>query len=122
MAKQPTAAADGLDASVANRPEHGPVSRSVVLQCALRLVDRDGVDGLSMRRLSEAVGRDPTVIYRHIPNKAALLDGVAEIMLGQLRVDTVIGATHKERAPSPPTSSRACGPNALALRRWRPNR
>ncbi len=41
-----------------------------------------------MRRLSEAVGRDPTVIYRHVPNKAALLDGIAEIVLGKLRVDT----------------------------------
>jgi AcrR family transcriptional regulator len=30
----------------------------------------------------------PTVIYRHVPNKAAVLDGVAEIVLGQLRVDT----------------------------------
>lgn len=86
--KRTTAAGDGLDASAANRPEHGLVSRSVVLQCALRLVDRDGVDGLSMRRLSEAVGRDPTVIYRHVPNKAALLDGIAEIVLGKLRVDT----------------------------------
>lgn len=88
MAKQTTAAADGLDASAAARTERGLVSRSVVLQCALRLVDRDGVNGLSMRRLSEAVGRDPTVIYRHVPNKAALLDGIAEIVLGKLRVDT----------------------------------
>jgi AcrR family transcriptional regulator len=91
MAKQPTVpdtAADRLGPSVANGPEDGQVSRSVILQCALELVDRDGVDGLSMRRLSEAVGRDPTVIYRHVPNKAALLDGVAEIVLGQLRVDT----------------------------------
>jgi AcrR family transcriptional regulator len=68
--------------------EDGQVSRSVILQCALKLVDRDGVDGLSMRRLSDEVGRDPTVIYRHVPNKAALLDGVAEIVIGQLRVDT----------------------------------
>jgi AcrR family transcriptional regulator len=66
----------------------GQVSRSVILQSALRIVDRDGVDGLSMRRLSDEVGRDPTVIYRHVPNKAALLDGVADIVLGQLRVDT----------------------------------
>ncbi len=88
MAKQRTVAANRPDTSDANRPEHGPVSRSVILQCALRLVDRDDVDGLSMRRLSEAVGRDPTVIYRHVPNKAALLDGVVEIVLGQLRVDT----------------------------------
>jgi AcrR family transcriptional regulator len=66
----------------------GGVSRSVILQSALRIVDRAGVEGLSMRRLSDEVRRDPTVIYRHVPNKAALLDGVAEIVLGQLRVDT----------------------------------
>lgn len=88
MAKPPTVRADGLGPSVTNVPEDGHVSRSVILQRALQLVDRDGADGLSMRRLSEAVGRDPTVIYRHVPNKAALLDGVAEIVLGQLRVDT----------------------------------
>ena len=63
-------------------------SRPVILRAALRIVDRDGVDGLSMRRLSDEVGRDPTVLYRHIPNKAALLDGVAEIVLEQLHVDT----------------------------------
>ncbi|TGD84389.1 TetR family transcriptional regulator [Mycolicibacterium sp. CH28] len=64
------------------------VSRALILQCAVRIVDRDGVDGLSMRRLSEEVGRDPTVLYRHVPNKAAVLDGIAETVFGQLRVDT----------------------------------
>ena len=67
---------------------NGEVSRSVILQSALSLVDRAGVEGLSMRRLSDEVRRDPTVIYRHVPNKAAVLDGVAEMVLGQLRVDT----------------------------------
>jgi AcrR family transcriptional regulator len=59
----------------------------VVLDAALEIVDRAGVDGLSMRRLAEAVGRDPMVIYRHVPNKAAVLDGVAEIVFAQLAVD-----------------------------------
>ncbi len=65
-----------------------PVSRALILECAVRIVDRDGVEGLSMRRLSEEVGRDPTVLYRHVPNKAAVLDGIAETVFGQLRVDT----------------------------------
>ena len=88
MAKQqtvPDAHADGSDPSTAvTGRDDGQVSRSVILQSALRIIDRDGVDGLSMRRLGEEVGRDPTVLYRHVPNKAALLDGVAEIVLGQL--------------------------------------
>ncbi|MFE2994778.1 TetR/AcrR family transcriptional regulator C-terminal domain-containing protein [Nocardia sp. NPDC059246] len=66
----------------------GTVTRAVVLTAALELIDRDGVDGLSMRRLAEAVGRDPMVIYRHVASKAAVLDGVAEIVFAQLSVDT----------------------------------
>ena len=83
------AGADGIDPSAASAGQtEGPVSRSMILQAALRIIDRAGIDGLSMRRLSEEVGRDPTVLYRHVPSKAALLDGVAEAVLGQLRVDT----------------------------------
>src|SRR6476619_7124115 len=89
MARHGIAPDDGAhDSGSAAGRDDGQVSRSVILHAALRLVDRDGSDGLSMRRLSEEVGRDPTVLYRHVPSKAALLDGVAEIVLGQLRVDT----------------------------------
>ncbi|WP_084515489.1 TetR/AcrR family transcriptional regulator [Nocardia acidivorans] len=65
----------------------GQVTRAGVLAAALSIVDRDGVDRLSMRRLAEAVGRDPMVIYRHVPNKAAVLDGIAEIVFAELKVD-----------------------------------
>lgn len=65
----------------------GPVTRESVLAAALVIIDRDGVDGLSMRRLAEAVGRDPMIIYRHLPNKAAVLDGVAEAVFAELEVD-----------------------------------
>jgi AcrR family transcriptional regulator len=41
-----------------------------------------------MRRLGEAVGRDPMVLYRHVPNKAAVLDRVVEMVFEQLSVDT----------------------------------
>ena len=84
----PDAGADDGDPSVAPPAEHnGQLTRSMILQSALAIVDRDGVDRLSMRRLSDALGRDPVMLYRHVPNKAAVLDGVAEIVLGQLSVD-----------------------------------
>jgi AcrR family transcriptional regulator len=57
------------------------------LATALELIDRDGIDRLSMRRLALALGRDPMTLYRHATNKAALLDGVAETVLAQLEVD-----------------------------------
>jgi AcrR family transcriptional regulator len=84
----PDAAADEGDLSGAARRDNGQLTRSMILQAALTIVDRDGVDGLSMRRLSSAVGRDPVMLYRHVPSKAALFDGVAEIVIAQLAVDT----------------------------------
>jgi hypothetical protein len=51
------------------------ITRDVVLAAALEIIDRDGADALSMRRLARA-------------GKAALLDGVAETVLAQLRVDS----------------------------------
>ena len=91
MTRQPTgpgAGADDGDPSVAAaRRDNGQLTRSMILQTALSIVDRDGVDGLSMRRLSVALGRDPVMLYRHVASKAAVLDGVAEIVLAQLSVD-----------------------------------
>src|SRR6202034_702640 len=65
----------------------GKITRDVVLAAALEIIDRDGAEGLSMRRLASALNRDPMIIYRNAPNKAALLDGVAETVLAQLKVD-----------------------------------
>ena len=65
----------------------GKITREVVLAAALQIIDRDGADALSMRRLARALGRDPMILYRHAANKAALLDGVAETVLAQLKVD-----------------------------------
>jgi AcrR family transcriptional regulator len=66
----------------------GKITLNAVLAAALDIIDRDGADGLSMRRLARALGRDPMVIYRHVPDKAAVLDGVAEIVLAQLQVNS----------------------------------
>src|SRR6202142_1301424 len=90
--KQPTGLDETTDSAGPSVTVGGadgrPITRSLILRTALEIVDRDGEDGLSMRRLSEAVNRDTTVLYRHVPNKAAVLDGVAELVLTELSVDT----------------------------------
>src|ERR1700689_5582680 len=65
----------------------GKITREAVLAAALEIIDRDGADALSMRRLARVLDRDPMIIYRYAPGKAALLDGVAETVLSQLQVD-----------------------------------
>ena len=86
MAKAP---ADRTPRSGKGRvPDGGPITRQRILTAALEIIDRDGIDALSMRRLGKALDRDPMTLYRHAPNKAALLDAVAENVLEQLEVDT----------------------------------
>ena len=65
----------------------GKITRDAVLAAALQIIDGDRTDALSMRRLARALNRDPMILYRHAPNKAALLDGVAETVLAQLHAD-----------------------------------
>jgi AcrR family transcriptional regulator len=65
----------------------GKLTRDMVLAAALDIIDRDGADALSMRRLAAALNRDPMILYRHAANKAAVLDGVTETILAPLNVD-----------------------------------
>jgi AcrR family transcriptional regulator len=65
------------------------LSRQDVLATALRLIDADGVEALSMRRMGKALGRDPMRLYRFAASKDELLDGIVELVLGELRVPAV---------------------------------
>jgi len=70
------------------QPHRAPITVELVLRTSLEIIDRDGVDGLSMRRLGHALDRDPMTLYRYAPSRDALLDGVVELVLVQLVVDT----------------------------------
>src|SRR6202140_3771931 len=87
----PSGSGQAADTSDSNEEDDksSPITRAAVLASALAIIDRDGVDGLSMRRLGGAAPPDPMVLYRHVPNKAAVLDGVVETVFGQLSVDAI---------------------------------
>ncbi len=67
------------------------LSRESTLRAALAIIDADGVEALSMRRLGHALDRDPMSLYRYAGTKAELLDGVVEAVLAELSVDTTDG-------------------------------
>ena len=62
------------------------LTRGRVLEAALTLVDAEGLDALTMRRLGQELGRDPMALYRYADSRAALLDGVAETVLAELEI------------------------------------
>ena len=63
-----------------------PLTRERVLAAALRLVDDEGLDALTRRRLGQELGRDAMALYRHAPDRAALLDGIVELVMGELDI------------------------------------
>lgn len=62
------------------------ISRQQVLRGALRIVDERGIQGLTMRRLGAELGVDPMAIYHRVPDKAALFDGLVELVLGSVEL------------------------------------
>src|SRR5215212_2067619 len=73
-----------------------PLSRQRIVRAALRMIDRDGVDGLSMRRLGAALGVEGMALYRHVGNKQQLLEGVVELLLEDLELPPVDSASWTE--------------------------
>ena len=65
------------------------LTREMLTAAALRIVDSDGLDALSMRRLGSELGVDPMAAYRHIPNKGLLLDEVVEAVMSEIDIDAV---------------------------------
>jgi len=51
-------------------------TRTRILAAARDLFDREGLEGVSMRRIAEAVGLTPMAIYRHYADKDALIDAL----------------------------------------------
>ena len=55
--------------------------RADVVDGAIRLLDAEGLDGLTTRRLGALLNVQSPALYRHFPSKEALLDAVAEKLL-----------------------------------------
>jgi AcrR family transcriptional regulator len=75
----------GVDQS--GRPVRPALTRDYIIRTALAIVDRDGITGLSMRKLAAEIGTNPMAFYHHLPNKAALFDGVVEAVFAEVDID-----------------------------------
>src|SRR5437016_1970068 len=64
----------------------GALSRERIVAAAMALIDREGLSGLSTRRLGEELGCEAMSIYHHFPGKAHLMDALVDLMLAEARV------------------------------------
>ncbi|WP_251017948.1 TetR/AcrR family transcriptional regulator C-terminal domain-containing protein [Streptomyces sp. ISL-1] len=63
-----------------------PLSRERIVGAALRVIDEEGVDALSMRRLAAALGVQAMSLYNHVDGKADVLDGVTEFITKDMQL------------------------------------
>ena len=61
-----------------------PLSRERVLRAAVELADQGGVESLSMRKLGRELGVEAMSLYNHVRNKDVLLDGIADLLVGEI--------------------------------------
>lgn len=77
-----------------------PLSRELIVRTAVAMIERDGINAVSMRRLAAELGTGAMSLYNHVPNKAALLNAVAEHILADLRFTVDPATDWREAARS----------------------
>jgi AcrR family transcriptional regulator len=60
------------------------IDRDMILDASLALADREGLDAVTMQAVANQLHVTPMALYRHVANKADLLDGVVEKLLDEL--------------------------------------
>jgi AcrR family transcriptional regulator len=100
------------------------------------LIDEQGLETLTMRKLAQELGVDPMSLYRHFANKDALLDGLTEVLWAEVALPedlpgedmgwqetlrTVAGALHALAHAHPHAYALVLSPRIFplaALRLW----
>jgi AcrR family transcriptional regulator len=68
------------------RPTRAPLTREAIVDAALRVLEREGADGLSMRRVAEELGTGPASLYWHVANKEELINLLVDRVASEIEV------------------------------------
>jgi AcrR family transcriptional regulator len=63
-----------------------PLSKERILQAAIDVADREGLQALTMRRLGAALGVEAMAVYKHVSGKEDILDGMVELVVSLIEV------------------------------------
>ena len=61
-----------------------PLTKERVMRAAVAIADREGIETVTMRKLAEALGVEAMSLYHHVANKDAILDGMVDIVFGEI--------------------------------------
>ena len=99
--------------------ERAPLSRERVLRGAVAVADAGGIAALTIRSLADELGVKPMSVYHHVANKDEILDGIVDLVFGEIELPSAGGDWRAEMrrraisaragAAAPPLGDRAPG-------------
>jgi AcrR family transcriptional regulator len=105
------------------RPPHRLLSRVNIAEAALRVLDEEGTDALTVRRVAERLGVRAQSLYNPVASKDAILDAITEIIDGAIDTAALADPDWRRGLAAFARSYRAAfdaHPNALPLIARRP--
>lgn len=79
-----------------------------VVSAALRVLDEQGLEGCSMRRVAAALDVQPSALYHHVPNKQTLLARMADVIVGGVAGDALATDADPRAEPGAERARRMC--------------
>jgi AcrR family transcriptional regulator len=76
--------------------ERVPLNRERVLRAAVEVADAGGIGSLTIRSLAQALGVKPMSVYHHVANKEQILDGIVDIVFGEIDLPSPDGEWRAE--------------------------
>jgi len=67
-------------------PTRAPLTQEAIVDAALRVLEHQGADGLSMRRVAEELGTGPASLYWHVANKDELINLLVDRVASEIQV------------------------------------
>lgn len=80
-----------------------------IVSAAVDVADSDGLESLSMRRVADRLGVGAMSLYRHVQDKAELLDLMIDRVLAEVRYDEDIDRAGGDRAGTDPAGAEKAG-------------
>ncbi|MBM9546969.1 TetR/AcrR family transcriptional regulator C-terminal domain-containing protein [Leptospira sp. 201903074] len=72
------------------------LSKDLVLEAAIQLADKFGLEELSMRNLASSLGVEAMSLYNHVKNKDEVLDGMVDLVVSKISLPKIGGDWKKE--------------------------
>ncbi|HYX80001.1 MAG TPA: TetR family transcriptional regulator, partial [Actinomycetota bacterium] len=69
------------------KAERLPLSRTRIVGAALEVMDAEGLEAVTMRRIGRELGVEAMSLYNHVRDKDDLLEGVIEEVLSEFRYE-----------------------------------